>query len=66
MAPRCSPQVFLNGHEFRRKQLVKGQHERLNDPGHPAVAVSKRVDGSYVEVSHGCPHDYVAGGISIL
>ena len=51
-----SAEVLLDADELRRTFTGGGEHERLQAAGHPAVAVTERVDEREVQMRHGCSH----------
>ena len=51
-----SPQVLLDAGEGRGKHARTCEHEGLERPGHPAVAVPEGMNHDEVQVRHGRPH----------
>ena len=52
-----SAQELLDAAELRGDDAVSREHERLQNPSHPAIAVAERVNHDQVQMRHGCPYE---------
>src|SRR5439155_4495869 len=61
---RVTSEIWLDGNELGTQQALLGEHERLDDPRQPPIAIAKWVNRNKVQVGHRRAKDGMAGYIT--